>query len=484
MSYITKQSAELGNVTNSTQGIKSNMKQSALNFNNKQSATQQNVVNNQSFQDLHDLKNSPSQHNHTLLSSFARQSLDTLITEFKDVFPNELPHGLPPVRAVQHGIDIVQGSKPVSKPPYRMSASEAKEVEGQLADYLARGFIRPSTSPWASPILLVKKKDGTMRMCVDYRGLNALTIKNKYPLPRVDELFDQLQGKRYFSKVDLRSGFHQVRVSIDDILKTAFRTRFGHFEFLVMPFGLTNAPATFMTLMDSVLRPYLGKFVVVFLDDILIFSKTEEEHLEHLRLVFNELRTHALYAKQSKCEFFKNEIHYLGHTISFSGINMDTDKVDAILRWPHPTNVEELQIFLGMAGFYRKFIRDYAKIAVPMTDQLKAQGKTFRWDDEQERSFTKLKVALASAPILAIVDPLKSFVVETDASDKAVGAVLLQEGRPIAFESKKLDKAQQNYSVYEKELYAIIHALRKWRHYLYGAEFEVLFDHESIKVVC
>ncbi|MCO5561094.1 hypothetical protein L7F22_014715 [Adiantum nelumboides] len=222
-----------------------------------------------------------------------RQKLAHLLTEYSDVFSSDLPRGLPPTSDVQHRIDVLSGTKPVSKSPYRLSASEAKEVESQLADYLARGFIRLRTSPWASPVLLVKKKDGSMRMCVDYRGLNAITIKNTYPLPRVDELFDQLHGARYFTKIDLRSGYNQVRILSEDISKTAFRTRFGHFEFLVMPFGLTNAPATFMTLMDSVLQSYLGKFTVVFLDDILIYSKIEDEHIEHLRLVFEQFRTHA-----------------------------------------------------------------------------------------------------------------------------------------------------------------------------------------------
>ena len=233
-------------------------------------------------------------------------------------------------RQVQHGIDVVQGSKPVSKPPYRLSAAEASEVERQLTDYLKRGFIQPKCSPWASPILLVKKKDGSMRLCVDYRGLNALTIKNKYPLPRIDELFDQLNGAWYFTKIDLRSGYHQVRIRTQDVSKTAFQTRFGHYEFLVMPFGLTNAPATFMTLMDSVLRPYLGKFVVVYLDDILIYSRSLEEHLDHLKKVFELLRAHKLYAKESKCEFCRTQIHYLGHLISAEGLQMDPSKVEVI----------------------------------------------------------------------------------------------------------------------------------------------------------
>ena len=221
--------------------------------------------------------------------------------------PDDLPPGLPPERTITHGIDLNPGSKPVSRPSYRLSVSEASEVERQLADYLQRGFIRPSNSPWASPILLVKKKDGSMRMCVDYRGLNALTIKNKYPpLPRIDEFFDQLHGSCYFTKIDLRSGYHQLRIRLCNISKTAFRTRFGHYEFLVMPFGLTNAPASFMTLMDSVLRPCLGKFVVVFLDDILIYSRSMEEHLEH-------------YEKCLRCYVF---ISYMLKNLSVSSVRL------------------------------------------------------------------------------------------------------------------------------------------------------------------
>ncbi|MCO5599478.1 hypothetical protein L7F22_053582 [Adiantum nelumboides] len=316
--------------------------QSTMKFYDKQSVNnskEQSASNSHSFEQhatvvkhtFKEVKDSPFQHNSSLFSPFARQKLTHLLTEYSDVFISDLPPGLPPTRDVQHRIDVLPGTKPMSKPPYRRSAGEAKEVESQLADYLARGFIRPSASPWTSPILLVKKKDGFMCMCIDYRGLNAITIKNKYPLPRVDELFDQLHGAQYFTKIDLCLRYHQVRILSEDISKTAFRTRFGHFEFLVMPFGLTNAPTTFMTLMDSVLRPYLGKFTVVFLDDILNYSKTKDEHIEHLQLVFEQLQTHALYAKTSKCNFFQTEIHYLGHVISYSGIKMDTDKVIAIL---------------------------------------------------------------------------------------------------------------------------------------------------------
>ena len=299
-------------------------------------------------------------------------------------------------------------------------------------------------------------------MCVDYCSLNIVTIKNKYPLPRIDELFDQLKGAKYFSKIDLRSGYHQVRINADDIPKSAFRTRFRHYEFLFLPYGLTNAPTTFMTLMDIVLRPYLGKFVIVFLDDILVYSTTLEEHLENLRKVFQFLRENALYVKDSKCKFLKDSIQYLGHITSAEGIAMDSSKVDAIMRWPAPQSMEELQIFLGMAGFYRKYVNGYAKNYVPMIDQLKGAAITFHWGEEQQPSFDKLKVALANAPTLAFVDPHKPFVVETDASAKAVGVVLIQDGHPVAHKSKKLNCSQQNYLAYEHELFAIIYALRKW----------------------
>ena len=248
-----------------------------------------------------------------------------------------------------------------------------------------------------------------------------------------------------------------------------------------MPFGLTNTPAMFMTLMDSVLKPYLGKFVVVFLDDILIYSRTKEEHIDHLRKIFELLQVNKLYAKESKCEFFATKIHYLGHIISDEGIKMEPSKIEAIMNWPSPTNLKEIQVFLGLAGFYRKFVKDYAKVAVPLTDQLKAKGCNFFWGKEQQRSFDRLKLAIATAPLLSVVDPHKSFVVEIDASATAIGAVLLQDGRPVAYESKKLNDAQRNYSAYERELFAIVHALKTWRHYLYGAPFEVLFDHKSIK---
>ncbi|GJU94736.1 putative reverse transcriptase domain-containing protein [Tanacetum coccineum] len=278
-----------------------------------------------------------------------------IVSEFQDVFPEELP-GIPPIRDVEFNIELIPGAEPISKAPYRMAPIELKELKDQLQELLERGFIRPSVSPWGAPVLFVKKKDGSMRLCIDYRELNKITIRNRYPLPRIDDLFDQLQGAKHFSKIDLRSGYHQLRVKEQDISKTAFRTRYGHYEFLVMPFGLTNAPAVFMDLMNRVFHEFLDKFVIVFIDDILVFSKSKEEHEEHLRTVLQILRQEKLYAKFSKCEFWLSKVAFLGHIVSAEGITMDPAKVEAITKWPRPTSVTEVRSFLGLAGYYRRFV--------------------------------------------------------------------------------------------------------------------------------
>ena len=289
-----------------------------------------------------------------------------VVREFPDVFSKELP-GLPPDREVEFSIELVPGTNPVSIAPYRMAPLELRELKVQLQDLLDKGFIRPSTSPWGAPVLFVKKKDGSLRMCVDYRQLNKVTIKNKYPLPRIDDLFDQLQGAEYFSKIDLQSGYHQLKIKRDDVLKTAFRTRYGHYEFLVLPFGLTNAPAAFMGMMNSVFKPYLDRFVIIFIDDILIYSKSQTEHEQHLRIILQMLREHQLYAKLSKCQFWLQEVDFLGHTVCKEGIRVDLKKIEAVVQWPRPTSVTEIRSFLGLAGYYRKFIQDFSKITTPLT---------------------------------------------------------------------------------------------------------------------
>ena len=261
-----------------------------------------------------------------------------VVREFPDVFPDDIA-GLPPDREVEFTIDFIPGTEPISIPPYRMAPAELRELKAQLEELLSKGFIRPSISPWGAPVLFMKKKDGSLRLCIDYRQLNRVTIRNQYPLPRIDDLFDQLQGSRVYSKIDLRLGYHQLRVQESDVPKTAFRTRYGHYEFLVMPFGLTNAPAAFMDLMNRVFQPYLDRFIIVFIDDILVYSGSPEEHLEHLRIVLQTLRERQLYAKLSKCQLWLDRVAFLGHVISVEGVSVDPQKIEAVVNWKPPKNV-------------------------------------------------------------------------------------------------------------------------------------------------
>ncbi len=409
----------------------------------------------------------------------------TALRDYRDVFPADLPPGLPPERDIDHRIELVPGSAPPSRPMYRMSPSENDELKKQIDQLLESGFIQHSKSPFGAPILFVKKKDGSMRMCVDYRAVNAVTIKNSYPLPRIDELFDRLQGAKIFSKIDLRSGYHQIRIHPDDVPKTAFRTRYGHFEFLVLPFGLTNAPATFMHLMHQVFRPLLDRFVLVFLDDILIYSQTAEEHDKHVREVLELLRKHKLFAKESKCELFKARVEFLGHMVDADGIHMMEDKVRAVTDWPQLRSVADVQSFLGTVGYYRRFVRMFSDIASPLT-QLLQKEQPFVWGEAQQQAFSKLKSAVSQQPVLILPDVSLPYVVTTDASGFAVGAWLGQERgsglQPIAFLSKKMLPAERNYPVHEQELLAIVIALKEWRHYLSGVAFtiRVVTDHKSL----
>ncbi|GJV80305.1 putative reverse transcriptase domain-containing protein, partial [Tanacetum coccineum] len=340
--------------------------------------------------------------------------IDIASGDFPEVFPDDLS-GLPPSREIKFRIELVPGAIPVAKSPYRLAPSEMEELSGQLKELQDKGFIRPSSSPWGAPVLFVKKKDGSFRMCIDYRELNKLTIKNRYPLPRIDDLFDQLQGSQYFSKIDLRSGYHQLRVHEDDIPKTAFRTRYGHFEFTVMPFGLTNAPAVFMDLMNRVCRPYLDKFVIVFIDDILVYSKTREEHEVHLGLVLELLKKEKLYAKFSKCEFWLREVQFLGHVINGDGIHVDPSKIEAVKNWKAPRTPSEVHSFLGLSGYYRRFIENFSKIAKSLI-VLTQKSRTFNWGKEQENAFQTLKDKLCNVSILALPDGPAKFVVYYDTS--------------------------------------------------------------------
>ena len=404
-----------------------------------------------------------------------------VVKEFPEVFPDDLP-GLPPDREIEFSIDLIPGTGAISKAPYRMAPAELKELKEQLQELLDKGFIRPSVSPWGAPVLFVKKKDGSFRLCIDYRELNKVTIRNKYPLPRIDDLFDQLQGAQVFSKIDLRSGYHQLKIKTEDVPKTAFRTRYGHYEFLVLPFGLTNAPAVFMDLMNRVFRPYLDQFVVVFIDDILIYSKSLQAHEEHLKIVLQILKEEKLFAKLKKCDFWLDRISFLGHVISKDGISVDPKKVEAVVEWERPTNVSEVRSFLGMAGYYRRFVEGFSLIAIPLT-RLTQKRTKFEWTDDCEQSFQELKKRLITAPVLTVPAETGEFCIYSDASRKGLGCVLMQNGKVIAYASRQLKSYESNYPTHDLELAAVVFALKIWRHYLYGSRCEIFTDHKSLKYI-
>ncbi|GJX98174.1 putative nucleotidyltransferase, ribonuclease H [Tanacetum coccineum] len=338
---------------------------------------------------------------------------------------------------------------------------------------------RPSTRNFLPPPLgtrvLIRRKriDGSFRMCIDYRELNKLTVKNRYPLSRIDDLFDQLQGLRVYSKIDPRSGYHQLRVREEDISKTAFRTRYGHYEFQVTPFGLTNAPVVFMLLMNRVCKPYLDRFVIIFIDDILIYSKSRKEHEGHLKLILNLLKKEELYAKFSKCEFWLSKVQFLGHVIDSEGIHVDPAKIEAIKDWASPKTPTEIRQFLGLAGYYRRFIEGFSKIARPMT-KLTQKSVKFEWGEKAEAAFQLLKQKLCSAPILALPEGSENFVVYCEASHKGLDAVLMQREKVIAYASRQLKVHEKNYTTHDLELGAVVFALKMWRHYLY----ELLSDYD------
>nr|XP_027088637.1 uncharacterized protein LOC113709988 [Coffea arabica] len=366
-------------------------------------------------------------------------SKEVALNEYDDVFPEDVPSGLPPLRGIEHQIDFIPGASLPNRPAYKSNPEETKELQRQVDELLGKGWARESLSPCAVPVILVPKKDGTWRMCTDCRAVNAIMVKYRHPIPRLDDMLDELHGAVFFTKIDLKSGYHQIRIKEGDEWKTAFKTKYGLYE-----------------------------------------CKSYDEHLEHIRAVMDVLRREKLYANLKKCNFCTNELVFLGFVISAQGMKVDDQKVQAIQEWPTPRSVGDVQSFHGLAGFYRRFVRDFSTIAAPLTELIK-KNENFHWGDSQEQAFRTLKHKLTHAPVLALPDFSKTFEIDCDASGIGVGAVLNQGGRPIAYFSEKLNGAALNYSTYDKELYALIRALQVWQHYLRPKEFVIHTDHESLK---
>ncbi|GBG60815.1 hypothetical protein CBR_g12553 [Chara braunii] len=402
--------------------------------------------------------------------------IERVVAKFRDLF--EEPSGVVD-REVVHAIKIIPGSKTPEGRIYRMVPAELDELRKQLKELTEKGWIRPSTSPYGSPVLFVPKKGGTLRMCIDYRGLNAITAKNAEPLPRIDDLLDRVQGSKYYSKIDLKSGYHQIAIRHEDQHKTTFQTRYSLYEFVVMRFGLCNASGTFQHAMNRIFHDHLDKFVVVYLDDILIFSKSVEERAQHVETVLSLLRQH-----KYKCEFGRTKILYLGHEVSAEGIRPEDAKVASIRDWPRPHTITEVRSFLGMCGYYRNFVKNYSTVASPLTD-LTRLDTPWDWSDECKSAFKRLKHALMNHEVLMVPDPQKPFIITTDASQYDIGAVLAQQDgkklRPIEYMSKKMPLKKLAKSTYERELYALYKALVHWRHFLLGRFFYLRTDHQTLK---
>jgi hypothetical protein len=413
--------------------------------------------------------------------------LPQTLATYADVFEKKNADRLPEHRSYDLAIELLPGKQPPFGPIYGLATPELKVLREYIDEHLAKGFIRPSKSPAGAPILFVKKKDGSLRLCVDYRGLNAVTKKNRLSLPLISEMLEQTKGATIFTKIDLRGAYNLLRIQKGDEWKTAFRTRYGHFEYAVMPFGLSNAPAAFQNLMNDVLRDFLDQGVINLLDDILIYSKLGEDHDAKVRAVLDRLRANKLYAKLEKCEFSVDRVEFLGHILSKEGVSMCKSKVDAILKWPVPRTVKDVQAFLGLANYYRRFVKGFSRIAQRLTFLLR-KDTPWQWGDKEDKAFQTLKIAFTTAPVLKQPDLDRPFLMECDASDYALGAVLSQEGddgkqHPVAFYSRKLLPAEQNYEIHDKELLAIKAALQEWRHVLLGTAepITIYSDHKSLE---
>jgi transposase InsO family protein len=421
------------------------------------------------------------------------EGLPSELLAYKDVFAPENAKTLPPQKATDHTIELKDGETPPYGPIYPLSQTELRELRAYLDENLDNGRIRPSKSPAGAPILFVPKKDGSLRLCVDYRGLNKVSVKNRYPLPLISEILDRLTGAKFFSKIDIQDAYYRIRIREGEEWKTAFRTRYGHFEYTVMPFGLTNAPATFQNYIHTALRGLLDVVCVAYLDDILIYSPDRETHTDHICQVLQRLREAQLYAKPTKCTFFQDQVEFLGFVISTAGISMDKQRVEAITSWEIPKSYHEIQVFLGFCNFYRRFIRAYSLIALPLTSLLRGSknGKkpgSVELSNDETQAFHRLLNAFQEAPVLQHFDPQKNIRIEPDASNLGMAGILSQpddDGKwhPVAFWSKKFSGAELHYSTPDQELFAIVYSFKQWRHYLEGSKYpvEVLSDHANLQ---
>ena len=421
---------------------------------------------------------------HTMnLSSPQREELASLLDEFTDIFSSGTAD-LGRTGIVQHCINTGD-HPPIKQAPRRVPMHQQGTVRQHVDDMLQHGVIEPSTSAWAAPIVLVKKKDGTTRFCVDYRKLNDVTRKDAYPLPRIDETLDALAGAKVFTTLDLASGYWQVEVDVADREKTAVTTRHGLFEFPVMPFGLCNAPGTFQRLMEFVLAGLQWQTCLVYLDDVIVYGRDFDEHLQRLREVFHRFRQAGLKLKPLKCFLLRPRVPYLGHVISAEGVSTDPAKIEAVQQWPVPSKVTDVRSFLGLASYYRRLIQNFAEIAAPLHRLTAKTTEKFKWSPDCDLAFSVLKEKLVSAPVLAFPCFDQEFVVECDASDYGLGAVISQrqdgDEKVIAYASRVIEDRERRYSTTKKEMLAMVYAIKHFRHYLYGRSFTVRTDHNALK---
>jgi len=406
--------------------------------------------------------------------------LRNLLHEFAEVFSESPQAGGALVDTLEHTIDLMPGSKPPFRRNFRLSPLEMAELRKQVTEFLDKGIITPSNSPFGAPVLFVPKPGGGLRFCLDYRALNAITIKTRYQLPRIDDLLDAARGATYFSALDLASGYYQLRIAEGDCHKTAFATPFGHYEWRVLPMGLTNAPTSFMRTMQGVLSDLIGKSALIYIDDILVMSRTAEAHIPALREVLARFRTHNFKVKLSKCKFFQTQVKFLGHILSADGIRADPGKINTLHEWEFPKNGTGMLQFLGLANYFRKFIPNFSRLSAPLY-HLTKKGVPFYESEEALRCFSAIKHLLISPPVLAYPDPEKPYEVISDASLTGCGAVLTQEGKPIAYFSSRFSSAERNYTTGEQEMLGIIKALKEWRCYLEGCKgLTLVTDHNPL----